>query len=233
VSEKSTPAKLKETFGALAPWKRKLHVLAGVVLVVGLGMRGAAMIGDGSTDDPGSSADRGDASRIAKNTSAKSGESGKTEGVTAIGILPGAEPRVPTKTTNPGGEASGGAPGGDGGDASSTSSGDSDEAPPFLDEWSPTLVKGGLGFFVAFWIGYSIRVFAKIVGLFAGLFSLGVLGLQQLGWVTVEWDVAHDQFAALPGFIAEQFSGFKTFLQGSLPSAGMASLGLFAGLKKK
>ena len=102
-----------------------------------------------------------------------------------------------------------------------------------LKEWSPAFLKGGLGFFVAFLIGFALQAFARLFALFLGLFCLGVLSLASLGWITIEWQVAQQQFLALPGGLATQFSGFQSFLQGALPSIGMAGLGLFAGLKKK
>ena len=102
-----------------------------------------------------------------------------------------------------------------------------------LKEWSPAFLKGGLGFFVAFLIGFALQAFARLFALFLGLFCLGVLSLASLGWITIEWQVAQQQFQALPGVLATQFSGFQSFLQGALPSIGMAGLGLFAGLKKK
>ena len=102
-----------------------------------------------------------------------------------------------------------------------------------LKEWSPAFLKGGLGFFVAFLVGFALQAFARLFALFLGLFCLGVLSLASLGWITIEWQVAQQQFQALPGVLATQLSGFQSFLQGALPSIGMAGLGLFAGLKKK
>ncbi|HBO51883.1 MAG TPA: hypothetical protein DD471_07865, partial [Planctomycetes bacterium] len=102
-----------------------------------------------------------------------------------------------------------------------------------LKEWSPAFLKGGLGFFVAFLIGFALQAFARLFALFLGLFCLGILSLASLGWITIEWQVAQQQFLVLPGVLVTQFSGFQSFLQGALPSIGMAGLGLFAGLKKK
>ena len=220
MSEKSTVENVKATYASLRGWERRLHILAGVLLVVGLGMKGVAVLTGG-----GDRAGAGDGvTAEAPADTVASGKRGEPKtGDAGAGLLPG-EPRIP------------GAEPPETGDSAPPAAGE--EPPPvgggpFLDEWSPTMVKGGLSFFVAFWIGYSIRVFAKICGLFVGLFCVGMLGLQQLGWVTVEWSVAQAQFSSLPDLIATQFEGFKIFLQGSLPSAAMASLGLFTGLRKK
>ena len=225
MSEKSTPGRLRAAFREQPSWKRRLHAIAGVVLVLGLAMQGVAMITRGGAQGP--VADSAVGLDVVGKTSAKVVGTGT---LPRTGLLPGAEPGFPPRT--PDGRSDPPSRGGEGG-AGSTPAGGSGEAPPFLDEWSPTLVKGGLSFFVAFWIGFLIRVFATVCGLFVGLFGLGLLGLQQLGWLTVEWSVAQAHLGALPDLIAAQFGGFKSFLQGSLPSAGMAGLGLFAGLKKK
>ncbi len=105
--------------------------------------------------------------------------------------------------------------------------------PDLLEEWSPAFLKGGLGFFVAFILGFALQAFARLFALFLGLFILAILGLSSIGWITVEWEVAQEQFMTFPAVLSQQFSGFESFLQGSLPSVGMAGLGLFAGLKKK
>ena len=105
--------------------------------------------------------------------------------------------------------------------------------PDLLEEWSPAFLKGGLGFFVAFILGFALQAFARLFALFLGLFFLGILGLSSMGWVTIEWQIAQEQFMTFPAVLSQQFSGFESFLQGSLPSVGMAGLGLFAGLKKK
>lgn len=105
--------------------------------------------------------------------------------------------------------------------------------PDLLEEWSPAFLKGGLGFFVAFILGFALQAFARLFALFLGLFFLGILGLSSMGWVTIEWQIAQEQFMTFPAVLSQQFSGFESFLQGSLPSVGLAGLGLFAGLKKK
>ena len=86
---------------------------------------------------------------------------------------------------------------------------------------------------MAFLVGFALQVFARLFALFLGLFCLGVLGLSSLGWITIEWQIAQQQFLTLPTVLSQQFSGLQTFLQGALPSLGMVGLGLFAGLKKK
>jgi len=225
VSEASKSPQLKDAYRELAPWKRRLHLVALVLVVIGLGMKGVSAISGGSAGDDGSGAlVSGDPKTplAARKTGTGTGETGNAflpDAGTKTGVP---LPKTGEKLPEPG--ETGGT--GKGGDVAP-------DGEAFLDEWSPTLVRGGLSFFAAFWIGFALRTFMRICGIFVGLFTLGVLGLQQMGWITVEWAVAQEQFAALPAFLGEQFSGFKTFLQGSLPSAGMAAVGLYAGLQKK
>lgn len=102
-----------------------------------------------------------------------------------------------------------------------------------LDDWSPTLVKGGFGLLVGFCVGYALRTFAKLAALFFGLVFLAILLLSWGGLVTVHWDKMSDGFDHLVGAMKGQFQSFKAFLQGSLPTAGLSGLGLFTGLKRK
>ena len=99
--------------------------------------------------------------------------------------------------------------------------------------WSPAMLKGGFSFFVAFCIGLTMRLFVRLSFIYIGLVGLTLLGLSWLGWVEVHWDVPERQFSSLAANVQAQFESFRSFLQGSLPSAGMAGLGLISGLKKK
>lgn len=107
------------------------------------------------------------------------------------------------------------------------------EEPSTLDEWSPALVKGGLSLFVGFCVGYALRSFAKLAALVLGLVFIGILVLSWSGVVQVEWDKVSAGFDSLVAAVKTQFESFKVFLQGSLPSASLATVGLVSGLKKK
>ena len=98
--------------------------------------------------------------------------------------------------------------------------------------YSPSLLKGGLSFFVGFCCGYAARAFLKVSAIVAGVVLLAIFGLSYAGWLTVEWSVMETQFNNLFTSLKGQAADFQAFITGSLPSAGMAGLGLFTGVKK-
>ncbi|MCA9001830.1 MAG: hypothetical protein KDB61_07900 [Planctomycetes bacterium] len=103
------------------------------------------------------------------------------------------------------------------------------------DSWasySPFFIKGGFSFLIAFCVGLAVRMFFKVTAIFVGVLALCLFALNKVGWVDVDWTTISDQWDRVSGTIAEQASGLKSFITGSLPAAGMGSLGLIAGFKK-
>ncbi len=98
--------------------------------------------------------------------------------------------------------------------------------------YSPFFIKGGFSFLIAFCVGLAVRMFLKVTGLFVGVVALALFLLNKAGWVDVDWQTMSDQWDRFSGTIASQADGFKSFITGSLPAAGMGALGLFAGFKK-
>lgn len=98
--------------------------------------------------------------------------------------------------------------------------------------WSPALLRGGLSFFVAFCLAFAFRQFMRIALIFVGVWAASLFLLQHLGWVEVHWDLIEQQFDNMGSKVTEQLKSAKTFITGSLPSAGMAGLGLFTGFRK-
>ena len=101
-----------------------------------------------------------------------------------------------------------------------------------LSDYSPFFIKSGFSFLVLFFVGMAARMFFKIGGLFVGVLALVLIGMNELGWIVVHWDVMSDQWDSVAGKIVDQADGLKTFITGSLPAAGAGSVGLFAGFKK-
>ena len=241
---------------SLPRWKQVLCSFAAVLLLVGVGMQSVLLVRDGLLSPQTGSTTRmlnpapggegpgaGDASvkpREAppKTNTTPAGEPGEKSGPDAAPEIPGADGRQPQSALVEPAAASSPRTSNDQNTPAPTTPAPSPTSSPGLDEdllkeWSPAFLKGGLGFFVAFLIGFALQAFARLFALFLGLFCLGILSLASLGWITIEWQVAQQQFQLLPGVLVTQFSGFQSFLQGALPSIGMAGLGLFAGLKKK
>ena len=239
---------------SLPRWKQVLCSFAAVLLLVGVGMQSVLLVRDGllspqtgSTTKmlnpaPGGkgpgpgAADASVKPREAppKTNTTPAGEPGEKSGPDAAPETPGTDGRQPRSAlVEPAATSSPRTSNDQNTPAAATPAPSPGLDEDLLKEWSPAFLKGGLGFFVAFLIGFALQAFARLFALFLGLFCLGVLSLASLGWITIEWQVAQQQFLALPGVLATQFSGFQSFLQGALPSIGMAGLGLFAGLKKK
>ncbi len=97
---------------------------------------------------------------------------------------------------------------------------------------SPALVRGGISFFAAFAVAFALRSFVKLFVIFAGVWVASLFFLASLGWIEVHWTLIDDQFMSWTQGLGAQFQSISSFITGSLPSAGLAGLGLVAGLKK-
>lgn len=106
------------------------------------------------------------------------------------------------------------------------------EPPSTLEKWSPAMVKVGFGFAAGLALGLFLRNFIRLTLTFAGLVLLVILGLEYLGYVTVEWQAMRDSFDALGSSLGRDLSGFKTFVEGRIPAAGTALVGFWAGFRR-
>ena len=106
------------------------------------------------------------------------------------------------------------------------------EAGSGAESWSPVLMKGSMSFLVGFSVGYALRTFFKISAVVLGLVCLAIFGLSYAGLLQVDWTTIEGHFDRVVGKIQEQASGFKEFISGSLPSAGLAAAGLVTGFKR-
>ncbi|MHC5005597.1 MAG: FUN14 domain-containing protein, partial [Planctomycetota bacterium] len=125
------------------------------------------------------------------------------------------------------GFAPGGAP--PGGTAAATE----DTGPGGLDAWSPTIFKLGFSFFIGFCIGFAVRTFLKISVVAIGIIALAAFGLQYAGIIDVNWDAVSGHYDSVLDWLKDQTSSFTGFVQGHLPSAGLAAFGLVAGFRKR
>ncbi len=99
--------------------------------------------------------------------------------------------------------------------------------------WSPVFLKLGFGFFVGFSMGFALRVFLSTALAFCGFFCIGLFALGQGGLVTVEWEAMGSLFDQFATTVGEQFQNLHAFLSGALPSAGLGTFGLYAGLRRR
>ncbi len=98
--------------------------------------------------------------------------------------------------------------------------------------WSPALIKGGLSFLVGFCLGFVFRVFLKLTALVIGLNLAIYFGLSQIGVLEIHWEILNGYFDRLVTGFGDDFSELRKVLTGSLPSVGLATLGLFVGYRK-
>ncbi len=106
------------------------------------------------------------------------------------------------------------------------------EEPPSGNPWSPALLRGGISFFVAFILAFTFRTFLRIAIVLAGLWVASLFLLASAGWIEVHWEVIDAAFRGWSATIGDQFASVTSFLTGSLPSAGLAGLGLYTGFRK-
>ena len=68
MSEPSKKPNLKEAYRELAPWKRRLHLVALVLIVLGLGMKGLSLATGGGSKDSGAIVSGNPKSEVATKT---------------------------------------------------------------------------------------------------------------------------------------------------------------------
>lgn len=107
------------------------------------------------------------------------------------------------------------------------------EGRTMLEQWSPSLVRGGFSMFIGFAIGYAIRAFLRLATVIIGAYFLVLTLMAWGGWVEIHWTVIEGQFDHMISNLEIQFSSFKNFLMGSIPSTGLGAAGLASGLRQK
>ena len=107
----------------------------------------------------------------------------------------------------------------------------SDQAPG-ESELGPVFLKLGFSFFVGFAVGYAFRAFLKLTLIFVGVLLIALFLLSYAQWVTVNWDTMARTFEMFVDAVQADAQAFQSFVTGSLPQAGLASLGLVAGFKR-
>ena len=99
--------------------------------------------------------------------------------------------------------------------------------------WDSSLFRLGLSFVVAFLAGWIVRPWIKTAGLVVGAAFAILYGLHATGLVDVQWDELQQRHGGASGWIAAQTESLTALLTGALPSAGAASAGMAAGLRRR
>lgn len=99
--------------------------------------------------------------------------------------------------------------------------------------WDSSLFRLGLSFVTAFLAGWVVRPWIKTAGLVVGAAFAILYGLHTTGLVDVHWNELQERYGGASGWIAAQTESLTALLTGALPSAGAASAGLAAGLRRR
>lgn len=89
----------------------------------------------------------------------------------------------------------------------------------------------GFSFVAGLCLGTFLRTMARLAAIAVGFWLFMTIVLASFDVVTVNWeaiDQAWDRF-----WSGVQWDDFEQFLTGSLPAAGLASAGLYAGLRRR
>ena len=122
-------------------------------------------------------------------------------------------------------EAPEGAPDSEGGGAAGVD--------PGAIDWSPALLRGGFSFLVAFGVAFALRTFMKLAIFFLGVWGASMFLLANVGWIEVHWGAIEAAWGGLTTGLGAQFESFGRFVTGSLPTTGLAGLGLYTGLRRR
>lgn len=201
-----------------ARWKKVLAAGALLLIVVGAGLQATTLIGG---DSGAESAGAGSSDLELARGSSGSGSSGSGSAKTSFA----GNSLLPTSSSGASGSDDGGEP--------NSLPRIETQAEDEGGNWSPALMKLGFSFFVGLAIGYAVRAFLKVTLLFAGIVLLAVFGLNYFGLVQVDWSAMEGVWDSFIANVQDEAGHFKTFITGSLPSAGMAGLGLFTGFKRR
>ncbi|MEI7657100.1 MAG: FUN14 domain-containing protein [Phycisphaerae bacterium] len=99
--------------------------------------------------------------------------------------------------------------------------------------WDSSLFRLGLSFIAAFLAGWIVRPWIKTAGLIVGGAFALLYGLHATGLVDVHWTELQERYGGASGWLAAQTQSLGALLTGALPSAGAASAGLTAGLRRR
>lgn len=198
------PTTLSGHWSAIAWWKKMALGAASVLVVLGLGVRGVETV---------MLPEAGEKSQLSTNPGPR--DNPNIKGTFLPGDHPGTDIRNFPRDE----------PGTSGTEVRNL---EDDEGLPI----SPAMIQGGLSFIVGFSVGFALRTFLKMSLFVAGVVFLAIFGLSYAGFVEVRWDAMEESFNRLVASVEGEVTEFQSFITGTLPSAGLAGLGLFSGFRK-
>ena len=99
--------------------------------------------------------------------------------------------------------------------------------------WGSGFLRMGFSFFVGLTLGFLLRAFLRVTLMVLGSVFLLLTWFTYLDFVTVNWEAIELVFQHLGDRIGMDFGHLRSILTGHLPQAGLGTLGLLAGFKKR
>lgn len=90
----------------------------------------------------------------------------------------------------------------------------------------------GFSFLAGFCIGSFLRAALRVAAIAFGFWLVATMALSHYGVLVVDWQAIESLWQRFAGNVEAEWSSFRRFLTGSLPSAGLALAGLAIGLKR-
>ncbi|PIE23318.1 MAG: hypothetical protein CSA62_07945 [Planctomycetota bacterium] len=197
-------------FGALPTWSKGLFGLAASFLLLGL-------IAFALEDAPPASAQPIDHAQSPRTPGQELPHTLRTKlqdtGKNSFLPSPGGKPQLPIPQTPK---------------KQDSSSQDSAQAP-----WSASFFRLGFSFFAGFSIGLALRSILHLLTIGIGIAFLFLMVLGYFEFISVNWAAFDQLFSSIGERIAGESERFRSFITGSLPSAGLAATGLTIGLRKR
>ena len=91
----------------------------------------------------------------------------------------------------------------------------------------------GFSFIAGFCLGTFVRSTLKLAAIAVGFWLFLTFVLSYYGLVHVDWQAIDGLWSRFAGNVEQEWGNFQRFITGSLPAAGLAGLGIFAGLKRR
>lgn len=102
-------------------------------------------------------------------------------------------------------------------------------------DWPLLGTQVGFGVAIGFAVGYTSKKALKLAFIAAGLLLLALLGLQNMGFISIEWSRVQSFYSATinpPGGLGAVLRGWADSLAAMIPGAAGFTVGFFWGLAK-
>lgn len=100
-------------------------------------------------------------------------------------------------------------------------------------DWAPPTFRFGSAFCVAYTLAWGLRRYARATLIASTVVALGGVGLQKLGMLSIDWNMARAQAHELGTFFDGHTEAFRGIARGYMPTIVAACLGLLFGIRHR